>query len=312
MKNNLLIKTLTIGVISLFVGASVVSGNFNDIVQNKNEVEIRNRHSSLEQEILFSDDFDDNDKDLDIWTETWTNGIWEETNQRAEFQTNENDPSNLVGIESKPISASITTDTPLEVACQMISYISNYGGYVGRIYLKIVDNNDNYIYLRYCRNPNTFEVADSTGTSKVLFYSDETTTPWDVELEIYCDRYKAIAKGYDSGWIENSVFLGCSEFKVQLYLWCNGDYPSFWWRAGFDNIIVRGQRFNPSAAIIIGRLDHLNVEDDYISFEAIRIRCLQLNPFEYRWFTSGDQITISKTYLGILNPMFILSICRMY
>ena len=54
------------------------------------------------RDIIFTDDFNDNIKDYSKWTEIYTEGIWEEINQRAEFQCYESgDSSNRYeGIES--------------------------------------------------------------------------------------------------------------------------------------------------------------------------------------------------------------------
>ncbi len=306
-------KYIVIGIVILFFGASVVSSiSIDNSNQYDKDKEINDRCNLLEETILFHDDFDDNTKDYDKWTENWTDGIWDEVNQRVEFQCNEHIPTYIEGIESKLLFADISTDTPLEVTGEMISHLSHYGGYVGKLILKIVDDSGNYILLMYRRSQDSLEVTDSQGSKKILFYLGETSTPWELNITIFSNRYRAIVHGYDSGWIENSIFSGGTILRVQLIMNINGDYPSFWWRAGFDNIVVRGEVFEPKTSILIGKLDNLNTVGDFITFNAVNIRCIQFGPFSFIRYSSGEKLKLSTDYFGILNPKFVLAICGMY
>ena len=60
---------------------------------------------------------------------------------------------------------------------------------------------------------------------------------------------------------------------------------------------------------LIGKLDNLNTDGDTITFEAVNIRCIQFAPFGFIPYTSGEQITISKDYMGLLTPRFIFALC---
>lgn len=60
---------------------------------------------------------------------------------------------------------------------------------------------------------------------------------------------------------------------------------------------------------IIGKIDNLVTEEDIITFEAVNIRCIQISPFGFIPYTSGEQITISKDYIGLLTPRFIFALC---
>jgi len=60
---------------------------------------------------------------------------------------------------------------------------------------------------------------------------------------------------------------------------------------------------------IIGKIDNLNTDEDMITFEAVNLRCLQFSPFGFIPYTSGELITISKDYMGLLTPRFIFALC---
>lgn len=233
----LLIKKLVLGAVILFLLTSFVpniNGNSSGINIDVNK---NSEYNSETIDILFSDDFNDNSKDYSKWTEFYSDGEWNEINNRLEFKTNEGNPTNHEGIKSKDINAIVSTEAYLEISCKMITYISHYGGYVGQIWSQVIQGSD-YIGVYYARNPNEVRIVDTKGTSKVLFYSDETSTPWDVQYTIFSDRYKVVVNGYDSGWIEKSIIAGNNNFNLIFYLYCNGDYPSFWYKAGFDDILV--------------------------------------------------------------------------
>jgi len=115
MKKSLLRKSIVCGIIVLFVGVGVVPSISGNIVEKKARMkEASEAYETIYGDILFSDDFNDNKKNLSKWTEIYTSGTWEETNGRAEFQLVESGGAGArsEGIESTGIQAMVGGDEP--------------------------------------------------------------------------------------------------------------------------------------------------------------------------------------------------------
>jgi len=61
---------------------------------------------------------------------------------------------------------------------------------------------------------------------------------------------------------------------------------------------------------IIGRITDLNENNDFFTFKADKILYIQLFPFRINIYKSGEQITITNRYLGILNQKIIFGFFR--
>lgn len=61
---------------------------------------------------------------------------------------------------------------------------------------------------------------------------------WSNEIQIYSDKYQVTMNDYESGWIYDSLFSSNIPVNIRLYISLTGSIPEFWWRAGFDNILV--------------------------------------------------------------------------
>ena len=65
---------------------------------------------------------------------------------------------------------------------------------------------------------------------------------------------------------------------------------------------------NPSGlktTIMFGRVTNLNTDvGNLITFEALKLRCIQFFPFQVLQFSSGEKIKISEKYFGIVTPNF--------
>jgi parallel beta-helix repeat protein len=62
-------------------------------------------------------------------------------------------------------------------------------------------------------------------------------------------------------------------------------------------------------AFIFGRLTNLSSQEERITFQAMKIRVVILNPFSFQKYFSGEMCTISKAYLGLLNDRYIVALC---
>ena len=242
-KGILLSKTLVIGVFILFVGAVIVPCISSDILINNY------------QGILFEDDFNDNTKDINKWTELYNDGDWWERNHQAEFRCYETIPTSYEGIESIGIPVTIKK-VPLRIECIMDTFIDNYPNPyyqdVGKIYLRVVDADDpdnHYIVVFYQRYYDDIRVVDSSGTNIILGLTNEFRSK--VTITINKDGYTVDVGPYTSGFIPETIFSEEFTVKLRLYIFLNGDYPNYWWIGGFDDVIITGKKSNPRNREII-------------------------------------------------------------
>lgn len=61
--------------------------------------------------------------------------------------------------------------------------------------------------------------------------------------------------------------------------------------------------------IIIGKIYDINSDGDYITFNALKVRCIQLSPFNFITLQSDEELIISKSYKGIVAAGFIFAYC---
>jgi hypothetical protein len=64
-----------------------------------------------------------------------------------------------------------------------------------------------------------------------------------------------------------------------------------------------------TSTLIIGRITNLTTQDNYLTFEAVSVRCMTVLPFSFNTYYSGEQITISPDYMGLVTPRFIIAFC---
>ena len=63
-------------------------------------------------------------------------------------------------------------------------------------------------------------------------------------------------------------------------------------------------------AFIFGRLTNFSSQEDYITFQAVKIRVITFKPFSFHKYVSGEMCIISKAYLGLLNDRYIFALCK--
>jgi len=61
--------------------------------------------------------------------------------------------------------------------------------------------------------------------------------------------------------------------------------------------------------ILLGRITNLDTEEDIITFEAVNLRAITFSPFSFNPYASGEQVIISKKYLGFVGANFIFALC---
>ncbi len=74
-------------------------------------------------------------------------------------------------------------------------------------------------------------------------------------------------------------------------------------------ILVKDVPVEFVSTFIFGRITNLNTLGQYITFEAVNIRCITFFPFTFNAYTSGELITISKDYFGFIGANFIFALC---
>jgi len=191
-------------------------------------------------DILFSDDFNDNKKDYNKWMEKYASGIWEETSGRAEFQLTESagTGNRYEGIESTTIQAMIGGDEPwenkVEVTWKMYPTIVATSS-EGKVMMKITDGR-NYIIVEYDRTHGVARYQDNLGNSGEFIGGDE---PWENKLEIIGDKY-FVTMNTQSATVDDSIFsTGSVTLRIQLFIGLGGSTRTNYLRSGFDDIIVK-------------------------------------------------------------------------
>ena len=115
-------KIIEIFVYMLFIGLILACVNGIALEQDMRMIVPSNIPEITCDDILFSDDFNDSIKDSNKWMEIYSNGIWEETNGRAEFRLIESGGTGArsEGIQTKAIAAMIGGDEPWDNKLEII------------------------------------------------------------------------------------------------------------------------------------------------------------------------------------------------
>ena len=74
------------------------------------------------------------------------------------------------------------------------------------------------------------------------------------------------------------------------------------------SIIIK--KLNYKTTIILGSLTNVHSTDEYITFDAVRLRCIQFFPYQNLYMDQGEQIKILKDYIGIITLRNIIVICN--
>lgn len=238
-------KIIGIFICILFFGVSFVpsiDGNIAELNEDLKENIIRN---SGHRDILFSDDFNDNTKNFSKWTEIYNEGTWWERNQRTEFQLYESGGGvRKEGIESSEIEVFISSFKSVKISADMFGDIEHSPGQaVGKMFLRVTDGT-NWIELLYQRNLYT-KYKDSNDAGWTVLNDNFLQESWENTIEIYSDRYSVKMHEDSSGWIyDDDLFDSNPTLSVQIDMQLGGDFPSFYWICGFDNVIVEGRQEN--------------------------------------------------------------------
>jgi len=251
MRKNWVKKIIAISILVMFVEAGaipIISGNNSE---KKDLAKENQKSNSGERNIIFSDDFDDNVKDLTKWTETFTSGDWWERNQRTEFQLIENEDhgEQYEGTESSSFTVILSSNQSLVISADMISDIGHEGSqWVGYVWMDVTDG-INFIRIGYSRGHDHLFFYDSTNQSEIYLTHAQPDGTWSNEIQIFSDKYSVKMNNYFSGLVNRVIFDPNPTLKVRMYMQLGGSFD-YWWQAGFDNIIVQGAQSPLTISII--------------------------------------------------------------
>jgi len=139
------------------------------------------------------------------------------------------------------------------------------------------------------------DLPDITIIPEQIYYIVCSATGGDQD-NVYC-WYMDFYNPYTRGDAWGSVYQG--------YYWWLLDNPPEWPQTDCCFKTYGLGESKSKTTFIIGRITNLTTIEEFTTFEALNIRCLQLFPVKFRKFQSGEQIYISDKYIGILKERFI-------
>jgi len=288
MKNSYCRKRLVFAVVLLFVGAGVVSGINSEV----EKIENLSRNT-----LIF------------IPTDDGTIRHYAPNEPAGSYHTNwvQNEYGATSGWACDSLIkfdiSSIPPDTEIESAVLYLYYYAwGMNNPAGR------DINLYRITSDWVEETVTWNIQPSYASQPTTYATVPSSTgvwnEWDVTSDV---------QGFISG---SSVNYGW-KLTDENY-WGTFDIPQPFWRSkdfSGDDVLPYleietengGSEFKTT--FIIGKIDNLNTDEDMITFEAVNLRCLQFSPFGFIPYTSGELITISKDYMGLLTLRFIFALC---
>ena len=284
MKRYLLSKTLVIGVIILFVGASVVSA-INSSVESSNVIdEIGNLNRGTET--FYPTD----DTEIMHQYPNSNYGSHQNINTQNEYGGGGSPGWAVDGLIRFDIS-SMPSGSVVEYAVLSLYYhdwdVTNPVG----------------------RNINLFRVTSDWDEMSVTWNTQPSYVPQPTTFATVPGSY---------GWMEWDVtsdvqdFISGNEVDYGWKItddtyWGAPNIPQTRWRAkeSRDTIpYLEIEVLEPHMAFLFGRIENLNAEGDLTTFNAVRLRYLQFSPFSFNTYASGEEIAVVGSGLGIITTSF--------
>lgn len=312
MKKNLSFGEFLIAILILFVGTSVVSSSYTENIEQYEGRRVTiDGYGSFEQIILFSDDFDDNSKDYSKWAEIFSDGIWDEENQRAEFQLFEpgQGSHNFEGLESTEIIAPLNPASPIIINWDMIVNIQSTN-WAGSLFLKVTDGT-NWLKAEYSRYLQSTRYRDSNDGGYIVLNDNKPYGTFSNEIQLFSDRYILQMDNDNTGPIYDFLFSLGIPLKIQIYIESAGDQTTLYFRSGFDNVKVSFEEPETKRVFIFGRIENLKETEVFILFDAVKTRVVTFIPFSFDTYISGKTIVIFGTKIGMLSDKFVFGFFNM-
>ncbi len=251
--------------------------------------------------IIFFDDFNDNIIDYLKWDEIYTDGSWEEINQRCEFQAYE--PSSegidhLQGIESKIFNVFLNPVTPLIISCDFLTELGSTAR-AGRMYLEITDG-ENWIQAEYSKYRDETRYWDSNDESKTKI-SSQNEGNWKTEIQVFSDRYFITMDGKSSDVIYDEILNPDAPLKIRIVLLNSGITPFLYQHSGFDNVEVSFIQHEIVPVYLFGMIEDLNQHFDFYIIESINVKEFSLFPLSFYKYPSGEKLVLYGHHIGLLS-----------
>lgn len=327
MKKYLLSRTFVIGVLILLVGASVVSSIESDSETLTKVSNIGTLDVSEGLVAYWSFDYNDgsiaydeseNNNDGFITGATWTAGIsgnaldFDGVNDYVEVSTSS---SLNFGSGDFSISAWVRTDNSKIDDLQIVEKMDResqapFTGY----YLRI---------SHLSSYENKAEPCLSDGTNEVEIFGNEfvSDNEWhfivatfdrDDKLTLYVDSEFETSEDIDIvGNIDvaSPLYIGQQDNNDNRFI---GQIDEIRFYNRVITIEEIDELFNNPAGLkktlMFGKLVDSEDVGNLIIFNAVKIRCIRISPFEFIRLTAGEKIKISEDYKGILTSGFALGI----
>ncbi len=275
---------MVIGVIILFVGASVVSG-----INSKVELaDVINEIGNLNRgtETFYPTD----DTRISHWYPDRTYG---------------SDAVTVVMNDYGATSSNWAYDTLIsfDISSVPLNSIIN-SAVLGLYYYEWVDNNPVGRNLNLYKITNTWNEETVTWNTQPSYASQPTT-------------YSSVPPSVGT-WMEWNVTVDVGDFvngNEDNYGWKITD-ENYWGTSNIPRMYFRTKEYEsyipylevellePHGAFLFGRIENLNAEGDLTTFDAVRLRYLQFSPFSFNTYISGEEIAVVGSGLGIVTTSF--------
>ncbi len=148
---------------------------------------------------------------------------------------------------------------------------------------------------------------------------DEGTVTWNTRPSYDSEMTSsAVVPGSSGIWMEWDVTSDAQDFV-------NGQQTNYGWQimdeTYWGTFDIPAPRFKqkevetdipyleievlePHMTFLFGRIENLNTEGDLTTFDAVRLRYLQFSPFSFNTYTSGEEIAVVGSGLGIVTTSF--------
>lgn len=119
-------------------------------------------------------------------------------------------------------------------------------------------------------------------------------------------------------WITWDVTSDVTDFvfgEKENYGWILKD-EQYWGGPGIPNAYCRSKEFGTNLpylevetmvlkpAILLGKIEQLNTQGAFTSFNAVKLRVLTFSPFSFNTYTQGETMLVSPNKIGILTTNF--------
>ena len=240
LKNNIK-KGLVIGIIIFFLGVSILPSISANTIVKKNDLNENPKGNEGTGNVIFSDDFTDNEKDYTKWTELCNDGTWEEINQRTELQCYESGDGSerCEGIQSSVLTVSLSPCKGIRLSCDFITTIG-CTSLVGQPRIKIIDSSgNNWIEITYERWYYRTKFRDSNdGETWTILEDCKEDGSWNNIIQIFSNRYYIKMDSAESGAVYDTIFSTNPTLKVLIYIVIGGANSPLYLQSGFDNVKV--------------------------------------------------------------------------